>query len=77
MNTRHRGHTIVTETSVRPEGDWTVTLGIVAPDGRPVVAGLNFGTELVFATSALAARAGVLLAKYWIDQRQAPNAEAS
>jgi methionine aminopeptidase len=69
VKTRYKGYTIVTETAKHPIGGWTLTLGIVAPDSGPVVAGINFGTEMTFATEALAHRGGVLLARYWIDGR--------
>ena len=76
MKTQYKGHVITTEIFAGPEGGWIVSLGVVGPDGAPVVTGVNFGSELVFATSALADRAGVLLAKYWIDQRGEPRPEA-
>ena len=76
MKTKYKGHVIATETFARPEGGWIVSLGVVGRDGAPILTGVNFGSELVFATSALAERAGVLLAKYWIDQRRQPGFEA-
>lgn len=69
MKTTYKGYTIVTETTKHPRGDWTLTVGIVARDGSPIVSGVNFGTEMTFATEALADRAGVLLARYWIEGR--------
>lgn len=59
-----------TQTAKHPTGGWTLTLGIVAADGGPVVSGINFGSEMTFATEALANQAGVLLARYWIDGRE-------
>jgi hypothetical protein len=65
----YKGYTIATETTQVTTGGWALSLGIVDPDGRPVVAGINFGSELIFATRALADRAGVLVGRYWIEGR--------
>jgi hypothetical protein len=67
MKTEYRGYQIITEVTRATSRGWSLALGIVDPTGAPLVTGLNLGGELVFATEALAERAGVLLAQYWID----------
>lgn len=70
MKTTYKGHTIITETAKHRIGGWALTLRILAPDGGPMVSGINLGNDMTFATEALADRAGVLLARYWIDGRE-------
>ena len=70
MKTTYKGYTIVHGDDEAPNGWLALTLRIVAPDGGPVVSGINSGTEMMFATEALADQAGVLLARYWIDGRE-------
>ncbi len=67
MRTTYKNYTVITETSQTTPGGWALTLEIIDADGVRVIAPLSLGPDLVFATDALAHRAGVLLARYWID----------
>jgi hypothetical protein len=67
MRTSHKNYTIITEASKNGARGWELTLQIIGADGSAVVMPLFFGRDLIFATEELAHRAGVLLARYWID----------
>ena len=67
MKTQHKEYMIVTTaTKAHGRDAWVATLEILNADRRQVVAPFTFG-DLVFSTEAMAHRAGVLLARYWID----------
>lgn len=66
MRTAYTTYTIVTGATM-PTVGWSLTLEILAENGDAVGHPLHLGRELIFATEALAHRAGVLLARYWID----------
>ena len=68
LRTLHKDFMIITvarEATV--DGGWTLTLEILNANGHGVVAPVSLGNDLVFATEALAHRAGVQLGRYWLD----------
>lgn len=64
--TTYKGFVILTD--ARKKGAaWTLTLEVTTTAGDAVVSPVDFGSSVVFNTEDLAHRAGVLLARYWID----------
>ena len=68
MRTPHKDYTIITSVTLASRGKgWVVMLEIVNDQGDRVVAAHNLSADLVFTTETQAHRAGILLARHWID----------
>ena len=67
MKTTHKGYTVCAEARKHGTDEWTVVVSVFNDDDEVVVGPLNLDHEITFATEALAERAGLLVAKYWVD----------